>query len=311
MSDSTSSQDKRLHEPIPRAVLRLIRPQQWVKNVLVFVPLLLAHRTSDEARVKDALLAFVAFSLVASLGYIVNDLKDMKADRLHPRKRFRPLASGRLSVGTAAVMAVALAAAVAGLCALLPWSVSQWLGVYLAITFAYSLYFKKKLIADMLVLAGLYTLRLLVGSAAVVVELSPWLLAFSVFLFLSLAVLKRYSELQLQRDKLEASSKSSSLAGRAYGLQDLNILRVIGPTSGYMSVMVMAMYVSNEEVLVLYSSPGWLWLICPVLLYWITRMWLLAERGAIPDDPVAFAARDRVSYICVLLMLCIGVIASR
>ncbi|MHB1155902.1 MAG: UbiA family prenyltransferase [Phycisphaerales bacterium] len=311
MSDFTSSQVNHSHEPIAISVLRLIRPQQWVKNVLVFVPLLLAHRTGDTTKVKDALLAFVAFSLVASLGYIVNDLKDREADRLHPRKRFRPLASGRLSVGAAVVTAVVLAAAVAGLCTLLPRSVSAWLGVYLATTFAYSLYFKKKLIADMLVLAGLYTLRLLVGSAAAMVDLSPWLLGFSMFLFLSLAVLKRYSELQLQRDKLEASISSSSLAGRAYGLQDLNILRVIGPTSGYISVMVMALYVSSEKVLELYPSSDWLWLICPVLLYWITRIWLLAERGGIPDDPVAFAARDRVSYVCLLLMLCIGIIASR
>ncbi|MFA7235531.1 MAG: UbiA family prenyltransferase [Phycisphaeraceae bacterium] len=311
MSDSVLSQDEHSHESIPRSVLRLIRPQQWVKNVLVFVPLLLAHQTGDTTKVKDTLLAFVAFNLVASLGYIVNDLKDAGADRLHPRKRFRPLASGRLSVGAAVVTAVVLAATVAGLCFLLPRSVSEWLGAYLATTFAYSLYFKKKLIADMLVLAGLYTLRLLVGSAAARVDLSHWLLGLSMFLFLSLAVLKRYSELQLQRDAMEASNKSSSLAGRAYGLQDLNILRVIGPTSGYVAVMVMALYVSSEKVLALYPSPHWLWLICPVLLYWITRMWLLAERGAIPDDPVAFAARDRVSYICVLLMLCIGIIASR
>jgi 4-hydroxybenzoate polyprenyltransferase len=279
-----------------RAVVGALRPGQWSKNVLVFLPLILAHAWDDPARWRAAALAFCAWSLLASLGYVLNDLLDRESDRRHPRKCSRPFASGALSTGAGLGISVLLAAAGGGLLAALPRSVAVLAGVYLVVTVTYSAYLKRLLVVDVLVLAGLYTLRLIVGGAAVGVPLSMWLIGFSVFLFLSLAMLKRYAELrETARDEAAPNRR------RGYRPQDLPILLSAGPASGYVAVLVVALYLNSEAVRQLYAHPPLLWAMSPLLLYWITRLWFLAHRGQVHDDPLAFASRDGTTYVVAAL----------
>ncbi len=291
----------------PRAIVAAVRPHQWLKNLLVFVPIALAHRMGDADMMIRTVAGFVAFSLVASAGYIVNDLLDVESDRQHPRKRTRPFAGGTLSK-RAGLVIIALAAGGGGVIAagIGSWPFAGWLGLYLAMTITYSVYLKRKVIVDVLVLAGLYALRVLAGGAAADVAVSPWLIALSGFLFFSLALMKRYVELKmLDRMRVENS------AGRGYRASDLNIVRSIGPASGYMAVLVLAIYMGNSQAVdQLYRRPQALWLVCPLLLYWVTRAWFLAERGQIDDDPVAFAIRDRMTWLIGACMVVLGVIAA-
>jgi len=274
------------------AVIRALRLHQWVKNVLVVVPLVLAHRVSDREALLHALYAFVSFGLVASAGYVFNDLRDREADRLHPVKRDRPFASGELSAGAGVVLIVVLLAAGFVLAsAVLPTPFTVALSTYLVTTVLYSWQLKRLAVVDVLVLAGLYTLRLFAGGLASEVPLSPWLLAFAMFLFLSLAVAKRYSELAGVAERSE-----SRAVGRGYLTGDRELLTMIGVTAGYLAVLVLALYVNGPDVSALYSRPLLLLLICPVLLYWITRLWLLAHRGELHDDPVVFTLEDPLSY---------------
>ena len=279
--------------------LRALRPHQWTKNLLVFVPLALTpDQVGDPALQLSALGAFVALSLVASAGYVVNDLLDLEADREHPTKRTRPFASGALSPGFGLGLAAVLG--IAGFAVAWRFTPSAFLsllGVYLVTTFAYSLYLKRQLLVDVIVLAGLYTLRVIAGAAAVAIALTPWLLAFSLFIFLSLAFAKRYAELQLLAARSETHAR-----GRAYRVSDLDLVAILGATSGYLSVLVLCLYINSDEVRALYRTVGVLWFLAPILLYWISRIWLLAKRGELPGDPVAFAVRDPVSWLSGALM---------
>ncbi len=290
----------------PAAVIRAIRPPQWSKNLLVFVPMFMAHAWADADRWRAAVLTFVLWSLVASLGYVVNDLLDVRSDRLHPRKASRPFASGALSVGAGVGIGAALLVGALALTLVLPLTVGLLAGVYLATTLAYSTYLKRKMIVDVLVLAGLYTLRLLAGGAAADVALSPWLLAFSMFLFLSLALVKRYAEL---REVVQMQATVN--ARRGYQADDLPVLLGVGPASGYIAVLIAALYLNSRTVTELYAHPMVLWGVCPLLLYWITRMWLLAHRGRMDDDPLTFAGRDRVTYIVAVLAVATVIAATR
>ncbi len=278
-----------LDPPQPRigAMVRALRPHQWSKNALVFLPVLAAH---DPQALGPALLAFVAFCLMASAVYVINDLVDLPADRAHPRKRRRPFAAGELSVATGLAMSGGLLAASGVLAALT--GQAAFLGVlalYLVATSAYSLWLKRKLIVDVLTLAGLYTVRILAGGAATGIVLSPWLLGFSMFLFLALAAVKRQAELT---DQMHTGRGSS---GRAYMVEDLPILRGMALSAGNAAVLVLALYISSEDVQRLYASPERLWLVCPLLLYWVLRMVMVTHRGNMTDDPIVFAARDRIS----------------
>lgn len=273
-----------------RILLRAIRAHQWVKNVLVFIPLLTAHQLSASA-LGQAVLAFVAFSLCASSVYLLNDLADLDADRAHPTKRRRPLASGELPLPTAFALVPLLLLASVGVALWLPPMFLVVLACYFGLTVAYSLYLKQIALLDVLVLAILYTTRILAGSVAFGMAISPWLLAFSVFIFLSLAFVKRYSELRLLRSLAKTSAK-----GRGYFAGDLEQLGNLGAASGYISVLVLALYLNSEEVTTLYRWPELLWLALPPLLYWMSRVWLLAHRGQIDQDPVVFALHDRPSY---------------
>lgn len=289
-----------------RSLLRALRVHQWAKNLLLFVPLVAAHRVLEPSRVVQALLAFVSFSLCASSVYVVNDLVDLEADRRHPSKRQRPFASGELPVRAGLWLApLLLGAGVAVALALLPLPFSALLGAYFATTLAYSLYLKQVPMLDVLVLAGLYTVRIFGGSLAVGVPTSDWLFTFSMFLFLSLALVKRLSELRRLR-----LSQQEAAPGRGYRTEDYELLGSLGVASGWLSVLVLALYITSREVTVLYRHPERLWLLCPLMLYWLGRVWLLAHRGEVDEDPLVFALRDKVSYGAGLLAAAVVVVAT-
>ena len=274
---------------LARSIYKAIRVHQWAKNVLLFLPLLLSHEVSWTTLL-PAVLAFICFSFVASANYIVNDLLDIESDRRHLKKRFRPFASGDLSIPAGATLILALLAVSCSILPFLPSDFSFWLLVYVATTTAYSLYFKRVPIVDVLLLSGLYTLRLLAGAAATDTAISPWLSSFAIFLFLSLAMVKRFSELANLRERgVDASH------GRGYTVSDLEQIRSFGTASAYASVVVFSLYISRPDVDALYRHSTRLWLIVPIMLYWLNRVWLLASRGELDEDPVIFAIRDRIS----------------
>ena len=280
------------------AALRALRAHQWVKNILVLVPVILDHRLSDAPTLARGFTAFVAFCLAASGAYIVNDLLDVHADRVHPVKRHRPFASEALGAGFGWLLAPLLLADALLLGAIL--GSRQFLGLlllYVVTTTAYSVYLKRIAVLDVLLLAGLYTLRVLAGIAATGVTFSSWFLAFSTFLFLSLAFLKRYAELTAHE-----AGEHEPLKRRGYQRRDREWLGAMGGASGYLSVLVLALYVNSDEVVRLYRAPLLLWLICPLLLYWTGRMWLLAYRGQIHEDPIVATVRDPVSYLLGVLV---------
>ena len=283
------------------ATLRLIRPHQWLKNLLIFVPMIAAHELTISV-FAQALLAFAAFSLIASSTYVLNDLLDLNADRAHPRKCNRPLASGAVSLmqGTLMVPALALAGALVALL-----SGPELLGMlllYFAATAAYSFKLKRLVVIDICMLAVLYTMRILAGSVATGIPSSVWLLAFSVFFFFSLAAVKRQAELV---DGI--ASGLVTARGRGYHVDDLSVVGNIVVASGMVSVMVLALYANSEPVLRLYHRPEMLWGVCLVLLFWNSRIAILTHRGEMHDDPLVFAACDRTSQLCGLAILLLAI----
>ena len=281
------------------ALLRAVRPHQWAKNLLLFVPLLTSHRLFDLGALLAVGLGFVAFCAMASAGYVLNDLLDVKADRAHPVKKDRPFASAALMPRDGLLAFVALSGfGLAVALAALPTKFVLMLGAYFIATVSYSAYLKSKLLLDVLLLAGLYTLRVLAGGAAVDVVVSQWLLSFSMCIFLSLAFAKRYSELLMlhEADRTEA-------AGRGYRVDDMELVLNVGATSGFLAVLVFTLYINSDQVRELYRNVDMLWFTCPIFLYWILRIWFLARRGELPGDPVTFALRDRHSLVAGLLVL--------
>lgn len=270
-----------------KTYLRALRVHQWLKNLLIFVPLAVAHQLGDLESLLFAVFAFFAFSLCASAVYIVNDLLDLPSDRLHPRKRFRPFAAGELSVLQGLMMAAGCVTAAISLCTLLPPLFLYTIGAYLIATTAYSFVMKNRAIVDVILLAALYTVRIIAGSAAVGIFPSFWLLAFAMFLFLSLAVVKRYAELLVM-----VGDGKKNLHGRGYVTGDLPLLLALGMSSGVIAVLVLALYINSPEVGRLYQSLELLWLIPPLMLYWISRVWFKTHRGEMHDDPIVFAASD-------------------
>jgi 4-hydroxybenzoate polyprenyltransferase len=282
--------------------LRALRVHQWLKNVLVFLPLLLAHRIGDMALLARVGIAFVAFCACASATYVLNDLLDVRADRAHVRKRLRPFASGALQPrdGWLAASGLLLVGAALAFALRTTPRFALVLGLYCLFTVAYSIYLKRIAILDVMCLAGLYTLRIFAGGAAADIAPSFWLLAFSMFIFLSLAIVKRYTELET------AAQADGTLSGRAYGRDDAALLLGLGPAAGFVAVLVIALYINSPESLALYGHPKFLWLLCPLILYWVTRVWFLTKRGHMHDDPVVFAATDPTSLVlgalCALLV---------
>lgn len=286
-----------------RTWVKALRVHQWLKNLLVFLPLFTSHRVLEAATTLNCVLAFLAFGLCASGVYLLNDLFDLDADRRHPRKRLRPFAAGTLPLSAGIITAPLLALAGLALAAWLSLPFAGVLACYYALTLAYSLRLKRIVMLDVIVLAALYTVRIIGGAVVIGGGLSFWLLAFSMFLFLSLAMLKRYTELRA----LLGSGKSEA-SGRGYAVDDIALIQSLGGASGYMSVLVLALYINSTASEALYRNQQVLWLLCPLLLYWISRVWLIAHRGHMHDDPVVFALVDRVSRV--ILALCAIVVAG-
>jgi len=275
--------------------LQALRLHHWLKNLLVFVPLTLAYRLSELDLLASACLAFLAFGLCASSVYLINDLVDLPADRHHPRKRERPFAAGELSVfwGLAAIPLLLVLSLLISL--RLPWPFLGMLVIYFLLNLGYSFTLKRIVLLDVIILAGLYTMRIMAGSAAVSIWPSSWLLAFSTFLFLSLALVKRYAELVIMGAETEVAQV------RGYQIVDKELLASMGSGSGYVAVLVLAMYISSGTAEIHYTRQYLIWLLCPLLLYWISYVWLYAHRGTMHDDPLVFTLRDRVSRIVMCL----------
>lgn len=286
-----------------RSIVKALRIHQWAKNVLIFLPLAAAHRLSDSTSLLHGIMAFIAFGLCASSVYLVNDLVDLESDRQHPRKSKRPFASGALPVSFGLAAAPVLFVVSLLLASQVTAKFLLVLAAYLVITSAYSFYLKRIPIVDVIALAGLYTIRLVAGAAAVSVPLSFWMLLFSTFLFLSLAIVKRNAELIVMRER--GQTKAS---GRGYQVEDLPVLQSLGSAAGYLSVLVLALYINSPEIVQLYGNPKVIWFLCPLILFWISRVWIVTHRGQMHDDPVVFALKDPTSLIT--FVLCAGVVLA-
>lgn len=279
---------------VARTWLKALRVHQWAKNALIFVPLLASHRLLETQLLLNGLLAFLFFGLCASSVYVLNDLLDLEDDRHHASKCRRPFASGALSIQSGLLaFPLLLLAGFVGAALLLPWKFTVALGAYYLLTLAYSFWLKRRMAMDVIVLAMLYTSRIVAGTFAFSTRLTFWMLAFSMFIFLSLALVKRYAELREARMK----GKNQKTRGRGYYPDDLEMISSLGAASGYLSVMVLALYIQDAATASMYHYPQLIWLACPLLLFWITRVWMLTHRGLMHDDPVVFAIKDRASLM--------------
>lgn len=285
--------------------LRAARVHQWVKNLLVFVPLFTSHRLFDWTAIQNAGLLFFAFSACASVIYILNDLLDLPADRAHATKSSRPFASGDLSILQGCLLGSIFSAISIAVALLLPPSAQFVLASYFILTSLYSFWLKRKLILDVLILASLYTVRIFAGGAATHTKISGWLITFSLFFFLSLAMCKRSSELM----NLVRANKTRT-SGRFYETGDLEPLNICGISSGMLACLIILLYESSRQAQLLYKTPQLLFLLCPLLFYWISRLWVLTFRGALQEDPILFAVRDRVSYAVSIAMVLIVALAA-
>lgn len=284
--------------------LRLARVHQWAKNALVFVPLLTAQMFSFWT-LADAVGAFFAFSFAASAVYIVNDLVDLEADRKHPSKRRRPLAAGTVPILAAFPVALVLLAVAFALALVVSPFFAGVLLVYLGLTTAYTFFLKRKLLVDVIVLAALYTIRVIGGAAAISVPISEWLLGFSMFIFTSLALIKRYVELAALLD-----AERPDPSNRDYRKSDLDIVAALAAASGFNAVTVFALYIASDAVKPLYHHPKALWLVCPILMYWLGRALMIAHRRQMDDDPIFYALKDRNSLLALVLIVVIMVGAA-
>jgi 4-hydroxybenzoate polyprenyltransferase/phosphoserine phosphatase len=282
--------------PTLATYVRALRLHQWLKNLLLFAPLIAALRLTDVDALVRLLIGFFAFGCCASSTYLLNDITDLEDDRLHPNKRHRPFASGRLPITRGFVLIPTLLAAAALLSAFLPWHFSLVLVVYYVMTLAYTFLLKRLEAVDVVTLALLYTTRIFAGGAAAGIPISVWLLTFSIFIFLSLALAKRCAELLL----MQKHGKQTS-SGRGYRLADLPVLHSMGVGSGYVAAVVLALYLSSPQVAIAYTHAELLWVFMPILVYWVTRVWLKTYRAEMHDDPLVFAVRDRISLVCAAL----------
>lgn len=275
-----------------KSIVKALRVHQWAKNALVIVPLLAAHRLSEVSDLIDGVLAFLAFSLCASSVYLLNDMLDLEADRQHHSKCNRPFAAGRLSLIFGLLAAPSLLASALLISCVLPAKFLLVLAAYYVATLLYSFGLKKVVMVDVLALAGLYTIRIVAGAAAMAIPLSFWLLMFATFIFLSLAIVKRYAELFVMRQQGKLKAK-----GRGYQVEDISLLQSLGTASGYLSILVLALYLNSPDVAKLYSQPKIAWGLVPIMLYWISRIWMETHRGNMHDDPLVYALKDRISLL--------------
>ena len=282
-------------DPRLNTILKQMRVFQWAKNSLVFLPLLAGHHFLDKLRWRGALIAAAAFSLLASAVYVMNDMLDVDADRAHHSKNRRPFASGDLPLKTGFLLMPLLLAGSALISLPLSGQTQAYLGMYFLLNVAYSWRLKEVVLIDTVTLAGFYTLRILAGGSAANTPVSQWLLSFSIFFFFGLAMVKRYTELLRGKG-------SHHVEGRGYSFNDKQAVFVTGVASSFLAILICVLYLNGREVAALYSRPDYLWLLAPILLYWSSRVWLLAQRGELHEDPVVFAVRDRDSWIVAILI---------
>jgi 4-hydroxybenzoate polyprenyltransferase len=283
--------------------LKCLRVHQWVKNALIFVPLIAAHKISNLESLNDSIFGFFSFSLCASSVYVLNDLLDINDDRRHRTKRDRPFASGSLPIWFGIVLFPLLLVSSLLLAVNLSSDFFYLLLLYVALTSAYTFVLKSVVLWDIIILAGLYTLRIFVGGV-LAAPVSPWLLAFSAFFFLSLALTKRYTELLYFK-----KTDGEKAPGRGYQVDDIEFISSLGVAAGYMALVIFVLYINSADVTKIYSHPIRLWGLVPLLFYWISRVWLLTHRGQIADDPVLFAIKDRASYFIFAIGACVMFLA--
>ena len=281
-----------------KSIRQMFRFHQWLKNALLFVPVLAAHQLTDSGTWISLAIAFVSFSLCASAVYIANDLLDLNSDRLHPRKSSRPFASGDVSIVVGVILIPILLAISGFLASYLNPDFMVWLALYFVLTCAYSLYIKKIVLIDCMTLAVLYTIRIIAGAAAAVMSLSLWLLAFSIFIFFSLAFVKRYAELNAHVLK-----EQDLVHGRGYYTSDASLIQILGIASGYSALVILALYLNSEAVLSLYKNPKVIWAAIPIMLFWISWVWIKAHRNEMNDDPLVFAVKDKTSLFAGLMLV--------
>ncbi len=290
--------------------LKMLRVHNWLKNILLFVPLLAAHQIGNIQSLYTLILAFVSFSLCSSTVYILNDLIDLKSDRKHPRKQHRPFASCVIPIKTGILFGLLLAIVSLALGMLVGVEFTAWLMVYLFLTCVYSLYLKRLVLIDCFVLSIFYIIRIVAGAAAVYLSVSFWLIMFSIFIFISLAFVKRYAELYSFSGEREGGG-GGRLPGRGYYATDLNLILALGVASSYISVLVFSLYLQSEKALALYSAqPDIVLFIIPIMLYWTSWIWINAHRGRMHDDPILFAVKDKTSLLTAMLVLILLIIAT-
>lgn len=291
---SVASVQKVFHAPQAglKVWLKAIRIHQWLKNLLIGVPLLTAFQFQNPVAVLHTAVAIIAFGLVASATYLMNDLMDLDSDRRHPRKKNRPLASGQIGILQAVTVGLLILAGGLTLAATVSLAFLASVIVYLVATLSYSWKLKRYMLIDVLCLGGLYTWRIIAGAIAIGAEISNWLAAFSMFMFLSLALVKRCAELVSLAEQSRQSAQ-----GRDYRVTDTLILTALGVASGCSATLVLALFIESPNTIVHYGHPRLLWLLCPLLLYWVSRIWVKTARGEMHDDPIVYAARDRASWV--------------
>lgn len=288
--------------PLKRYV-QLIRMHQWTKNAILFIPLLTSHSFLN---IQNGILGFLSFSFVASSVYIINDLFDLNNDRVHHLKRKRPIAAGDVGIISSSCLSCALLIVGVGLSFFINTAFTLLIVFYVVITILYSFLLKKLLLIDTIVLSFLYCLRLLAGHLAMNIPLSFWLMSFAIFFFFSLAMSKRFMELKYFLD----SGSTGQIKGRGYEGVDLVPLGIVGVSSGILSIAIFSLYLQSDKVVPLYKSPMLLILLIPVFLYWISRVWILAYRGALNEDPIIFAVKDVMSYVLIIIILLVIITAS-
>ncbi|NQY75057.1 MAG: UbiA family prenyltransferase [Candidatus Margulisbacteria bacterium] len=287
-----------------RAIITTMRLPHWLKNTLVFIPLLTSHQLTNTDMLVKNLFIFLAFSFSASGVYFLNDVLDLQADKHHHEKKSRPIASGQLSPRMGVICGIFYLLVGIGIAFSISMNLLAILIVYIVLAVSYSIKLKSYLILDVLCLSAFYTIRVIAGMVGLALYFSPWLLIFSMFMFLSLGFIKRSSELHNLRLFKEEKAK-----GRGYVEADLEHLTRMGIAAGYNAVLVLALYINSDQIRSMYVTPEWLWLLCPIVVYWISRMWMITNRGNMPEDPVMFAIKDRPSLGIVITIFSVMVLA--
>lgn len=287
-----------------KASFRLLRPHQWMKNLLCFVPLLLSHQWQQQEAVVGSCFAFLTFSLLASVIYVINDVLDAAADRNHPKKCHRPIASRMVSPLQALRLGLLLSGVIVILASRQPDSARYWLVIYTVIAVGYSLRFKQYLALDVVLISLFYGLRMLYGAAVAGIVVSVWTIVFSMFMFLTLALVKRLSEVDLMEEA------THDLGRRPYRLKDRPALFGMACASAYTALLVVGLYLNSPEVRLIHQHPQWLWLLLPALVYWLTRILIIVQRSEMHHDPVVFAMRDKASWLVLIWIVVVLVVAK-